>query len=172
MDFQGAWADRPDATVPHFVETYAPLFKKYSAASEWGYLYGVVELVHKVLMIWLIGSSVKASADDDPSHPSDQRPALWCLCALHIAQAFFLLTNFPFNERFENLVQCVTSTCQSLFFLALAVTPAWVEEERGKPNGGMLTQINLVGMAVVMVASIKTQIGGMQKKFMKDQSCA
>jgi hypothetical protein len=167
MDFQGAWTEKPGPKIPHFVEIYAPLFKKYSAASEWGYLYGVFELVHKVLMIWLIGSSVKASADDDPSHPSDQRPALWCLCALHIAQALFLITQFPFNERFENIVQFFTSGCQGMFFLALAITPAWAEEERGKPDGGMLTQINLAGMAVVMIASIKAQVSGMQKKVMK-----
>ena len=73
-----------------------------------------------------------------------------------------------FNERFENLVQFVTSGCQGLFFVTLALTPLFDDEGNpGKPNGAMMTQINLAGMGVVMVASIKAQVSGMQKKFMK-----
>jgi hypothetical protein len=47
MDFQGAWEDKPDGRIPCFVEVYAPLFKNFSAASDYGMYYGVFQLVHK-----------------------------------------------------------------------------------------------------------------------------
>ena len=68
----------------------------------------------------------------------------------------------PFNERFENLIQFGTSTCQALFFGVMAITPLGEE-----PHGGAMININLAAMGVVMAGSIKAQLTGMRRSFIK-----
>ena len=148
LDFQGNWRDHPQAEMQGFVQLYSPLFQVYSPAMGLGlgYLYGAILLLQKVLVIYCIGTTVKKV---DLVEPGGAHLSLWGLAAIHLVQVLFIITQLPFNERFENIVQMVVTFNQGAFFVVLAT-------EMENP-GELMNNLNLVAMAVVMAASAKVR---------------
>ena len=73
----------------------------------------------------------------------------------------FIITQMPFNERFENVVQLVVTFNQGAFFCVLAMG------DRVAEPGKIMNDLNLAAMAVVLLASLKTQIFGIRKFVMQ-----
>ena len=161
LDFQGNWADHPDADYTGFTALYGPLFQTYSPAMGIGigYLYGAILLLQKILVIYLLGTTVKKDDLVVPDGTSDF--AMWSLAVVHGIQAVFLITNLPINERVENVVQFMVTINQGAFFVVIAMG------DRISEPGKLMNNLNLAAMAVVMLASVKVQITGMRKFCMK-----
>ena len=45
--------------IAGWVALWAPMFAMFSPMMGWGYLYGMLQLMQKMLIIWLLGSTVK-----------------------------------------------------------------------------------------------------------------
>ena len=138
------------------------MFVAYSPASNYGYMYGVLLLIQKVIVIWIIGSTVKSASAEGIPEPASSSIQLYMLAGSNYILCIFLIWQFPFNERFENLIQTIVSFCQGAFFTVMGMTAAGEEA-----NGGLLNNINLAAMTVVIVASMKGQIISLRKSVMK-----
>ena len=177
LGFQGVWEDTPDPKISQFTSTYGPLFASFSPLSEYGYLYAMLKMLHTLVCVWIVGSSIKASPIGHPSESqatnhgtlvrtltptlpltltptrsnSDPYQAqLWTLVVVTALQILFLLFQVPFNERIENLIQIFTAGCQTWFFYLLAMTPA-----AEVPDPAALNNVNMLAMMILMAASLK-----------------
>jgi len=150
LGYQGVWVDAPDPAVPQFTAVYGPLFTLFSPLGSFSHLYGMFRMLHTLLVIWIIGSTVEATAAGIDSPPSNNSSQLFALAGVHWAQAAFLITQWPFNERVENVIQMFISGCQGLFFFTVADTAAG-----NKVDADQLNNINMVAMTVLAAASAK-----------------
>lgn len=160
--FQGMREDAPDPKIPNFTAVYGPLFTTHSPLGSFGHLYGMLRMLHTLLVIWLIGSTIKTTAKGIESPPSDNAHQLIALAFTHWAQTVIIFTQWPYNERAENVIQMFVSGCQGAFFFTLGRTVAGDE-----PDANQLNNINLLAMTVVVVASAKGSAISARKKVMK-----
>lgn len=131
---------------------YGPMFENMVAGG-WGYLYGAILLLQRMLLLWLIGCTVQP-AGEHMWQPGYNTWQLWAMVFLHGIQVLFLLTQMPYNDRFENVVQTVVSFNQGAFFLTMGLD-AW---GMGFSNPGrVLNNLNMIALAVVMFAAGKAQ---------------
>jgi hypothetical protein len=129
----------------------------------------MVQLGQKMVVLWIIGSSVKVPKFDElgnelPVVPEDAALQLVLLGIVQALQVLFILIQLPFNERFENIVQVSTAAQQGAFFIILGMTSMGVGPEE---PGAIMNYFNLAGMSIVILASLKTQIFGMRKLVVK-----
>jgi len=117
LAYQGNWSDHPKYGKKDFVHVYGPLFNAYSPVSKWGYLYGVLLLIEKLLTLWVIGGTVKPSIN--PSGNASVQ--LFGLAFIRVSTMYFILDNSPFNEGTENAFQFVVAACQGCFFMLLGL---------------------------------------------------
>ena len=140
---------------PMFLEVYGPLFKKYSPRSGcgFGYLFGPFLLAQKFMVVIVLGSSVSKKSI---ATPADSAGQLLGLSVLQLLQFLFIVIERPFNEYFENLVQAVVTFAQGAFFASMWLSALKTGPE-GEGLGEFLNFCNLLAVAVVTAASIKSQ---------------
>jgi len=81
---------------------YKDLYNTYSGYG-CAYLYGAFLLLQRMLLVWLIATTVEPAAERQTNAHNQWQ--LWGMSILNAAGLLFLLLAAPFNERFENLVQ-------------------------------------------------------------------
>ena len=143
LSFQGSWIDVDEPGIECYSGIYAPLFATFACAQGmgYGYLWGGLQLVQKMLVVWLIGSTVEATNNPDPTSKVAQ---LWAIAVVHALQLLLLVTEMPYNERFENFVQAVVTVNQGVFFVVLAMG----SDGNSENTGVVLNNLNLVAMGV------------------------
>ena len=172
INFQGAWKDHPDSEIDGFMGLYGNLFTTH--AGEWGlgYLYGAMQLLQKMILVWFIASTVGYNLEE--SDQKAQRQAeiqLWALLAVKVVQTVFVLVFRPFNERLENVTQFIVDLTQCGFFLGLAL--AGLHSEEGtKDVGVLINNLNLIAIVVVMAAAMKAQLFTIRGYLMKNHARA
>ena len=160
LDFQGVWQNHPDPEIKGFTQLYGPLFQTYSPSSGLGvgYMYGAILLLQKVSVIYCIGTTVQKV---DVAVPGAAQHSLWMLATVHLVQVLFILTQLPYNERFENIVQLVVSFNQGAFFVVTAMG------DKIDDPGTVMNNLNLAAMAVIMASTMMTQLKSFRKMFMR-----
>ena len=100
----------------------------FTLYSSFGYarFYGCFLLVKHLVVIWLIASTIDQEMASNPATAHLGAPAwvLVGLMAVNGVQILFLLTNMPFNDYIENLVQMVVSLQQVMPYLQPQPRPA------------------------------------------------
>jgi hypothetical protein len=109
LSYGGVWKDHPNSKNPGFCGSYGCLFNSFSPMGGYGWCYGILLLLQKLLTLWVIGTTIS-------KHPSGNAPAQTLLLALlgyiHVA---FLLWQHPYVEFMENYIQAVVHACQGTF---------------------------------------------------------
>ena len=130
--FQGKWHNRDDSPYTNWGDIYAPMYDNYAMGQRFSYHYGGYQLLHKVVLICVIGSSIKGVdplthdtiLEGDPtSTPDDSGPyvTLWILALVNFLHLMFLLMQMPYNERLENITQASQKTRTPLHRSPIAV---------------------------------------------------
>jgi len=154
LNFQGHWEDTDEAEIDGYSGLYGPLFELFSGNNTIAYLYGLVILIQKLLIIWVIGSTVQ-----DLTHGALEEAVpkqLYTLGALSYIQLGILVTQMPYNERFENIVQIIVTASQGTFFIVQAVSS----------DEDSLNNLNLAALIACMAGSIKTQVSTVRDALM------
>ena len=118
------------------------------------------------VLIWIIGSTVKATAFAATASEGQ----LWGMAVIHVLQLAFIIVQYPFNDRLENIVQGVVTLEQGLFFAVMAFYSSAEDTKdaiAASGVGGVLNILNLAAMGVLVVASVKTQVFGIRKLVLK-----
>lgn len=154
LGIKGAWVDSEAAHHPGFVGRYGPMFANYAGNSTFGYLYGFLLLIHKLAVVWALGSTVKGAT---AKAAEADTPTLWVLCCVTGLQALFLLLQRPFNDRVENFVQFIVHIQQTLFF-ALLLQHSQAGTEGSTLDGSLLNGVNVAPAALLIVNSGRSQV--------------
>ena len=121
-----------------------------------GYLFGVVELLQKAVIICIIATTIPAGDDPDADdavgsvdHSISSALQLWCLGGVNLALLGMLMFTQPFNERFENVVQSAVIVSQGGFFVSMALNASDIGVSDDH-LGELLNMCNLIGIGAYM----------------------
>jgi hypothetical protein len=107
-------------------------------------------------MIWIIGTSCKPSAEtelEDAQEADASKTQLFLLSLLCLVHVVFLLTQLPYNERLENILQAAVKLEHAGIFFVMA----WFAGSQ-QAVGGILNTLNLLAVTLLIISSIKTQV--------------
>jgi len=160
---QGTWFDHPKSKYPGFCGIYGPMFANYSGISRFAAFYGGFLLSKTVLLILLIGTTIKTKKLASTNPGIDAEVQLWLLVILHAFQELFLITQLPFSDHIENLVQMIVTFQQGTFFAIIA----WNVSSEKEVDGSFLNNVNMVGMTVLMINAMRGPIFAMRGQIVK-----